>query len=68
MTATFLVTLELEAITPELLAVESDNMADALESAGFPVVSVAPWHRPSMPISPSIGTVPPRDNFQPPTP
>lgn len=65
MTATFLVTLELEAITPELLEVESSNMETALEGSGFPVISVAPWQRPTLSPTPVLGTQPPKDQLPP---
>lgn len=43
MTATFLV--EIEINDPSELTAMSDDILDAVESAGFPVLTVKPWQR-----------------------
>lgn len=47
MTAAFIVTLELTDTLPETLQTEADLLHDLCEQNGVPVVSVAPWQRPS---------------------
>lgn len=47
MTAAFIVTLDLPDTLPDTLQSEADYLHDLCEQNGVPVVSVAPWQRPS---------------------
>lgn len=65
MTATFLVEVEIPDPSPNTLLLLSDDIDDALESGGVPVVSVKPWQREGLIPQPTIQSAPPL--FQPPS-
>lgn len=46
MTSTFLITIQLEDLSPLVLLEESENIHDAVEKAGFEVLEVKPWAHP----------------------
>lgn len=63
MTVTFLTTLDLDAADPESLEIEASNMETALAGAGFPVVSIVHWQRPTNPVVPALSVEPPKDKL-----
>lgn len=54
MTATFLVTLDLDSVDPQTLTSVASDIDEACESSGLPVVEVKPWERPTMQPTPTI--------------
>ncbi len=47
MTAAFILTLEVDDVSPDALALEASYVADTLTQNGVAVVTVEPWSRPS---------------------
>ena len=54
MTAAFILTLEVDDVSPEALALEAQYVNDTLIQNGVSVVSVEPWARPSAAAPPSL--------------